>query len=41
MIAVLIESMLSNADFSPCCDDDEEHLAGNKDDQSAAYDESD
>lgn len=40
MIAVLIESMLGNADFSPCYDDDEEHLAGNKDDQSASYDES-
>ena len=41
MIAVLIESMLSNADFSPCFDDEEEYLAGNEDDKPVAHDKLD
>jgi hypothetical protein len=41
MIAVLIESLLGNADFSPCFNDEEEYLAGNEDDKSIAYDKLD
>ncbi len=32
MIALLIENMFSNADFSPCADIDEEYLEGDEDD---------
>ena len=41
MIAVLIESMLGNADFSPCNDTDEEYLEGNENGQPAACNEFD
>lgn len=41
MIAVLIESMLGNTDFSPCNDADEEYLEGNENGQLAACNEFD
>ena len=36
MVALLIESMLGNADFSPCFDDEEEYLARDEDGESIA-----
>lgn len=36
MVALLIESMLGNADFSPCIDDEEEYLARDEDGESIA-----